>query len=232
MLNRVQIFNETHEAKLKNLDERREKFHIRAREIKTNRGQGLYANAFNKVDACARQIRDIDWSQDPNHSYYIQDDSERAEALEPKAQLESERDKAQAELDALNCEYGQITKELDQIEKEKAPFKALQELQELIDKKWPTVVVLETILNTATKIGPDMVVSVLAPLIDAFCECRERLAPELDRNRKLDAEAIKADFDAFLKAGFNADQAMQITLARVKANTLTGVLQMASAARK
>lgn len=232
MLNKVQIFTATHETKLKALEERKNKLEKRANEIKNSRGEGLYADAMNKIAACAKQIRDIDFSQDPNHGYYIKNVAERAQKLASKETLEAERDQTQAELDALKYECEQILKELDQIENEQAPFEALQELQDVINKKWPTVVAVETAIITAAKIGPDMVVSVLAPLIDAFCECRERLEPELQRNRKLDAEAIKADFDAFLKAGFNTDQAMQITLARVKENTLTSVLQMASAARK
>lgn len=232
MLAKVNIFEEDQAATLKTLEERKAALKLRAYQIKDHRGAGLKTEVGSKVHNCEKAIRDIDQSQNPEHYSYISDDAKRAASLERKTSLEAERDQAQTELDALNLEYEQINAQYTELEAESAPLEMLKEFQSTLDTYWPKIMAGESVFKTVTEIGPDIIVAVLAPLMEAFCNCREKLQPQLERNRKLDAKAIKADFDAFIEVGFNSQQAMELALARVKMNTMTSLLTLVSNSRK
>src|SRR3989338_1585542 len=234
MLQKVQIFSADQAAELKRLEDVQKSLQIRAQEIEGgSRSAGLKGVAQEKVSQYARAIQQIEFGQNPeNRNYYIQDDAKRAEALASKDSIVAERDQAQAELDALTSEYKQIEVKFIQLKTEMAPFVVLQGFQQKLDESWPMIMVGESTLKTVTEIAPDLIVAVIAQLMDAFLDCREKLQPQLQRNREMDAKAIRADFQAFLAAGFNGEDAMQLTLARVKASTLTSLMQIAGSMKK
>lgn len=230
MLDRIHVFSDTQAEALKQLEERQSVLTSRMEEIEDRWGTGLRSRADNKISKCEEKIKDIDRSQNPTDDvYYITDDVGRAEYLERKAPLEAERDQAQAEVDALKLEKKEIKKQLSELDMEKAPLAVLQGFQNKLDENWPMVVAGESILKIAAEIGPDLIVAAIVPLFDAYMDCVDKLEPQFARKRKQNAKAFKADFDAFVEAGFNPEQAMNIVLARAKADTLTTIMSMVAA---
>jgi chromosome segregation ATPase len=204
MLERIKIFSAEQAAELKSFEERQWTLKSRASQIEDRRGEGLRANADRKIGQCASRIKDIERSQNPSDDYYIINDADRAANLERKAPLEAERDQAQAEVDALKLEQKEIEKHLNELDAERAPLEVLKEIQDKLNKNWPMIVASESILKIAAEIGPDLIVAAIAPLFDAYMDSIDKLEPQLARQRKQNTKAFKADFDAFMEAGFTS----------------------------
>lgn len=231
MLDKIKIFSAEQAEELKQLKERKAALVNRGREIENGR-EGLASKLRLQLRQYVDSIQNIDMTLDPENYRYIKDDAERTAQLERKAQLELECAPVKTELEVLIQEYEQIKVNLAELEAETAPFEVLQDFQNKLNENWPMIIAFESVLNSTTEIAPDLIVAVIAPLFDAYMDCVDKMDPQLTRKRKQNAKAFKADYDAFMEAGFTSSQAMDIVLARVKANNLTALLNSVSASKK